>query len=101
MPINWPSFEVDILDQFQIFVFTLPNRVQLELFFNDQLTDKIDLVIPGSHVKSLTSASRLIKEYEFSKRQLYIEQQAARGIDLMKDQTDMTDQEKAYLKNEV
>jgi hypothetical protein len=35
MPINWPSFEVDILDQFQIFVFTLPNRVQLELYFND------------------------------------------------------------------
>ena len=27
VPINWPSFEVDILDQFQIFVFTLPNKV--------------------------------------------------------------------------
>jgi hypothetical protein len=58
-------------------------------------------VIPGSHVKSLTSASRLIKEYEFSKRQLYIEQQAARGINLMKDQNEMTDQEKDYLKKEV
>jgi hypothetical protein len=51
---------------------------------NDKLTDRIDLKIPGSHVRSLTSASRMIKEYEFSKRQLYIEDQYARGIDLMK-----------------
>jgi hypothetical protein len=85
MPINWPSFEVDILDQFQIFVFTLPNKVQLEIYFNDRMTDRIDLVIPGSQVKSLTSASRLIKEYEFSKRELYIDEQLARGVDLRKD----------------
>ena len=68
--------------------------MQLELYFNEYLTDKIDLVIPGSHVKSLTSASRLIKEYEFSKRELYIDEQLAKGIDLRKDQADMDDPEK-------
>lgn len=31
MPINWPSYEVDISDQFQIHVFTLPAKVQLEI----------------------------------------------------------------------
>jgi hypothetical protein len=28
--------------------------------------DVLDIEVPGGHVKSLTSASRLIKEYEFS-----------------------------------
>lgn len=27
VPINWPSYEVDILDQFQIHVFTLPSKI--------------------------------------------------------------------------
>jgi len=82
-------------------VFTLPNKVQLELYFNDRMTDRIDLVIPGSQVKSLTSASRLIKEYEFSKRELYIDEQLARGIDLRKDQEEMDANEKKNLKSEV
>ena len=65
------------------------------------MTDRIDLVIPGSQVKSLTSASRLIKEYEFSKRELYIDEQLARGIDLRKDQEEMDANEKKNLKSEV
>ena len=59
------------------------------------------MIIPGSHVKSLTSASRLIKEYEFSKRELYIDEQLARGIDLRKDQEEMSEAEKKHLKSEV
>jgi hypothetical protein len=69
--------------------------------FNDQLVDRLDLVIPGSHVKSLTSASRLIKEYEFSRRWLQIDDEAARGVDLLKDQKDMTKSELNYTKKKV
>lgn len=35
--------------------------------------------MPGGHVKALTSTSRLIKEYEFSKRSHYIDDQANYG----------------------
>ena len=37
----------------------------MEIYFNDIVIDKFDVEIPGLHVKSLTSASRLIKEYKF------------------------------------
>ena len=68
-------------DQFQIHVFTLPSKVQLEIMIKDKLADRLDLVIPGGHVKALTSASRLIKEYEFSRRQHYIETLLSQGDD--------------------
>jgi len=70
--IQWPNYEIDILDQFQIHVFTLPSKVHLEIVVDDKLVDVINLVIPGSHVKTLTSASRLIKEYSFSRKQNFI-----------------------------
>lgn len=69
---TWPNSELEILDQFQIHVFTLPSSVKLEIMINDKLVDIIDLIIPGSHVKTLTSASRLIKEYEFSRKNYFI-----------------------------
>lgn len=47
----------------------------------DKLADRLDLIIPGGHVKALTSASRLIKEYEFSHRQHYIETLLSQGDD--------------------
>jgi len=52
------------------------------LFNEDLVIDRFDLIIPGGHVKSLTSASRSIKEYEFSRKQLYIEEEARKGNDL-------------------
>lgn len=58
--INWPSFECDILDQFQIHVFTLPTDIELDIIVGGTLVDRILLDVPGNHVKSLTSASRLI-----------------------------------------
>lgn len=49
-------------------MFTLPQNIELELVINEQSVDKVNLIIPGGQVKTLTSASRLIREYEFSKR---------------------------------
>lgn len=62
-------------------MFTLPSKVQLEIIVKDKLADRIDLTIPGGHVNALTSAARLIKEYEFSRRYHYIESQLSQGDD--------------------
>lgn len=70
---RWPNLEIDISEQFQVCVFTMPSTIQLEIVvdepfsFKDTLLDVIDLEVPGSHVKALTSAATLIKEIPFSK----------------------------------
>ena len=70
---RWPNLEIDISEQFQVCVFTMPSTIQLEIVvdepfsFKDTLLDVIDLEVPGSHVKALTSAATLIKEISFSK----------------------------------
>ena len=55
-----------MFESFQTHVFTLPANIQLQILIDGAIVDTIDLIVPGGHVKSLTSASRLIKEYEFS-----------------------------------
>ena len=65
------------------------------------MIDQVDLIIPGGHVNTLTSASKLIKEYEFSRRQHYFENYAEDlGIDLYKEE-DLSKQHKKQLKTEV
>jgi hypothetical protein len=67
------------------------------VLFDNNIVDRIDLDVPGNHVKSLTSASRLLKEYEFGKRKHHIKQMSLRGNpDLGKDVKLMTPAEKAY-----
>ena len=62
-----------MFESFQTHVFTLPASIQLQILIDGVIVDTIDLIVPGGHVKSLTSASRLIKEYEFSQRSNYID----------------------------
>jgi hypothetical protein len=49
----------------------MPSSIQLELVvggvFSEQLVDVINVEVPGSHVKALTSAATLIKDLFFSK----------------------------------
>jgi hypothetical protein len=69
--LRWPNLELDILEQFEIYVFTMPSSIQLELvvggLFSESLVDVINVEVPGSHVKALTSAATLIKDLYFSK----------------------------------
>jgi hypothetical protein len=59
--LKWPSFEIEFTEQFQICLFTMPSSIQLEIViggaFKESLVDVIDLEVPGSHVKALTSAA--------------------------------------------
>ena len=79
----------------------MPSKVQLEIVLGDQLIDVIDVIIPGGHVKTLTSASRLIKVYEFSKKQHFIDEQKLRGLDLEKEEALMSNDEKAMIKKQL
>jgi len=90
-----------MLEQFQIHVFTLPAKVELEIYIADKLIDVVDLIIPGGHVKTLTSASRLIQQYEFSRKQHFVNQRMKEGIDLEKEEALMTDQEKKVLARDI
>jgi CC2D2A N-terminal C2 domain len=69
--LKWPNLELDIFEQFEIYVFTMPSSIQLELvvggLFSEQLVDVLNVEVPGSHVKALTSAATLIKDLSFSK----------------------------------
>jgi hypothetical protein len=69
--LRWPTLELDIMEQFEIYVFTMPSSIQLELvvggLFSEQLVDVVNVEVPGSHVKALTSAATLVKDLFFSK----------------------------------
>ena len=67
--LKWPNFEIEISEQFQVCLFTMPSSIQLEIVmgtFQEILVDVIDVEVPGKYVKALTSASSLVKEMTFS-----------------------------------
>lgn len=68
--LKWPNFEIEIGEQFQVCLFTMPSAIQLEIVigtFKEHLADVVDVEVPGLYVKALTSASSLVKELPFSK----------------------------------
>ena len=69
--VKWPNFEIEIMEQFQVHVFTMPSSIQLEIVigtaYGERLADVLDVEVPGKYVKALTSASSLVKELPFSK----------------------------------
>jgi len=82
-------------------VFTFPSRVELEIMISNNLVDKIDVIIPGTHVKTLTSASRLIKEYTFSRKNYFIKERKRGGMNLDKDINIMTNEELTSYKRDI
>ena len=67
---KYPNYEIDLTEQFQIHMFTVPTSIKLELVMGvskDILVDVINIDVPGEYVRALTSASSLIKEQSFSK----------------------------------
>lgn len=71
--LRWPNLEIEISEQFQVCLFTMPSSIQLEvvvgvpLTIKEILVDVINVEVPGSHVKALTSAATLVKEISFSR----------------------------------
>ena len=69
VPISFPNFEVDVGEQVQVFVLTMPNSIRLEIclkgFLSSPVIAHIITDVPGNYVKTLTSTSALIKRLEF------------------------------------
>jgi hypothetical protein len=67
------DFEINISEQVQIKMFTMPSSIKLELVTGNfrpyTLVDRIEMEVPGKYVKALTSASSLIREVAFSKNE--------------------------------
>lgn len=69
--INFPSFEVDIGENFQIYLYTIPLSIDISLKIGGGLkmteVAKIPVEIPGERVKALTSTYSIAREVKFSK----------------------------------
>jgi len=76
------TYEFHVGELFQVKLFTMPTSIQLEVVLSglkDRVVDVIDLEVPGTHVKALTSASQLIKEYPFSNQEFNLKKLKAQG----------------------
>jgi hypothetical protein len=70
-PIQWPSFEIEFKEHFDIFVYTKPYSIAIEVCEAGLIThvlDRIEVDIPGEHANSLTSAGTIIREVAYSKK---------------------------------
>jgi hypothetical protein len=71
--INFPSFEVDIGENFQIYLFTMPLSIEISLKIGSgiKMTEvaRIPIEIPGERVKALTSTYSIAREVKFSKKE--------------------------------
>lgn len=68
--VEWPSFEVNILEKLQIFLFTKPSSIKLEVVlgtFVGQTVDIINLDIPGELAHTITSSGTIFREKRFEK----------------------------------
>lgn len=67
--VEYPSFEAEICEMFQVHVFTMPESIYLEMVLVDGVIhttfDKVELEVPGQHVRTLTSASAILQQLYF------------------------------------
>lgn len=68
--VEYPSFEAEICEMFQVHVFTMPESIYLEIVLVDNVIyttiDKVELEVPGQHVRTLTAASAILQKEEFN-----------------------------------
>jgi hypothetical protein len=64
--INFPSFEVDIGENFQIYLYTMPLSIDISLKIGGKEVARIPVEIPGERVKALTSTYSIAREIKFS-----------------------------------
>lgn len=68
--IEWPSFEINILEKFQIYLFTKPSSIRLEVVMGSvkkEIITTVDLDIPGELANTITSSETLFREKHFEK----------------------------------
>jgi coiled-coil and C2 domain-containing protein 2A len=71
--ISWPEFEVNFRELLNVFIFTKPYSIAVEICqsgFFDTVLDRIEISIPGEHAHSLTSASTIYRTIEYQKKNI-------------------------------
>jgi hypothetical protein len=56
--ISWPSFDVEFYEKFQIFLYTRPYNVRIDVCecgFTTKVISSVEVEVPGQHVYTLTS----------------------------------------------
>ena len=69
--INWPSFEADFQEKYQLYLYAKPSSIQLQIVTGlifPKTIDTIDVPIPGDNVNTLTSSSSIYQEMSFFKK---------------------------------
>ena len=68
--VEWPSFEINIHEKLQIFLFTKPSSIKAEVVmgtFTNTTVDVIDLDVPGELANTITSSGTIFREKKFAK----------------------------------
>ena len=69
--VDWPSFEVNFMEKLQIYLFSKPSSMKLEVvmgnFFLSRVVDTINIEIPGELANTITSSGTIFRESQFSK----------------------------------
>lgn len=71
MNLEWPSFEVNFLEKFQIYLFRKPAFIEFRVYMGTLRANRIDTVkidIPGENANTLTSSSTIYREKAFYKK---------------------------------
>ena len=69
--IEWPSLDINFLEKFQIFLYSRPSSIKLQLVvgFRRFITlQTIEVPIPGETVQTLTSSNAIYREITFCKK---------------------------------
>jgi hypothetical protein len=69
--IDWPSYEVNFMEKLEVYLFTKPSSIRLQIVSGvmiERTIDSFDVDIPGESVNSITSSPTLYKEAFFLKR---------------------------------
>ena len=70
--ISWPSFDVEFYEKFQIFLYTRPYNVRIDVCecgFTTKVISSVEVEVPGQHVYTLTSTQSLLKDVAFKEVQ--------------------------------
>ena len=71
--VQWPKMEIDFKELFQIFVYTKPYSISIEVCEGgliNHVIDTVEIDIPGELANSLTSAGTIIREVPYVKKRV-------------------------------
>lgn len=66
---SWPYFSLPVYEKFNMFVYTMPSSVKLEVVKDgiiSSVIDTISLKLPGEHANTITSSERRLVSENFA-----------------------------------